>query len=410
MKNNKVTLIIVIFAVVLRIFLLFFSYHPDIQNFQLVDQIVAKGNVINLYDYPFDPSSDSVLSKTDIIYPPLIYLYRGVFATITSHSPGLGFNDDYNMVEPTTFGDPLFNIHLFLIKLPLVIFDLLVLVFIIKLFKSSRERYLALILWLFNPVNLYTTYMMGQFDVIAVFFTVLALYFASNNKLGRSSLSLGFGAAFKIYPIFLIIPLMTKGKNLSERFRILILGLLPYVASMLLYLPSEGYRKTAMVAGQTLKSLYAQIPVSGGESILLFPLFLGLFYIIFYYHKDRGYDLWKSSFLTLILFYIFTHFHSQWFLWITPFLIIELIRNNFKHWLVTSLVLICFTLQLFFFDPSLTIHMFAPLWPGLILQPSLWEILGLKLDYNMSRSMIQTGLVATLMFYIYRYFPKRSDV
>ncbi len=409
MGVNKMSLIILV-AILIRIVLSLTTYHPDIQNFQLVDQMVSRGNILNLYDYPFTLDPENILAKTDLIYPPAIYLFRGAFSTIFSLIPGFGFNYNYNVVTPETFGDPLFNLHLLLIKIPMLLFDLLTFYWISRLFTQKRDKYLVSIIWLFNPVNLYTTYMMGQFDVIPVFFTVLALYFSAKNKSSSAALSLGFGAAFKIYPIFLLVPLMSNAKTTVERFKIILLGLLPYAVSVLVYLPSEGFRRTALVAGQTLKSLYAQIPVSGGESLLLFLLFLGFFYLIFYYVAKADYKLWTSSFLTLILFYIFTHFHPQWFLWITPFFIIELVEGRFRYQAACLLVLVCFTAQIFFFDPSLSVNIFSPLFPALATLPSLWQLLGLNLNYDFIRSLIQTVLVSLLLFYIYIYFPKKSDV
>lgn len=377
MKN---LLIILIVGITLRIFLAAATFHPDSLAFKFGGELVASGKILNLYNY-----SDPAVAVLN--YPPAIYLFHGLFKVLLGN----------------------FLSGMLLIKLPYIIFDLLTAFFLSKLFTNKRQSMLVFAFWIFNPINLYTTYMMGQFDVIPTFFTVLSIYFVSKNKLSWAALSLGGGIAFKIYPVFLLILLIFLGKNYPGKLKLLILGLVPYFVSILPYLPSHSFRSTALFAAQSSKSLYASIAISGGESILLFPAALIFFYLLLLGKKIINLPFWKICLMPLLLFFIFTHYHPQWLIWVIPFLILDLVTEKSKNILTIILILVSWAGSLFFFDPSLTLGMFSPLFPALRTTPSVWMLLHLNPDYNISRSLLQTVLVASSFYLIYYHFTKQDN-
>lgn len=393
-------LVILIIGILLRLFLALSTFHPDLKAFQLGGSVFASGHILDLYDF-------TIPQVAVLNYPPLTYFLHGIFNFIFA-STGFAIINDYLFEIPKIF-DPLFNLHLLLLKFPYFLFDIALAFLITKLFESKREQILAFGLWMLNPVNLYATYMMGQYDIIPTFFIVATLVLVKKGKLNLSSLMLGLGIAFKIFPLLLLIPLSVLGKSWRERIRLGILGFLPYFLTILPYLPSPSFRTNALAAEQLTKSFYASIPVSGGESLLLFPLIVGLFYLIYLYKQDEPSNLWSRLMSILLLFLILTHFHPQWFLWVTPLLIVDLIKSHFKHLLEVLILLVSFLLSLLFFDPSLTIGIFGPVNPNLYQLPSVWEMLGLSPDYNFSRSVIQTSFAAAGFLLIYRHFPRLKD-
>lgn len=358
---NKILIILVV-GILLRLFLAFSTTHSDLQAFYLGGKILTEGKIINLYDY----SSEQAVFN----YPPLIYWFFGLFNFLS-------------------------NWGIWLLKLPYLIFDLFLGLLLFRLVEEKKT--LVFGLWMFNPVNLYATYMMGQFDIIPTFFTVLSFYFIAKDKLNFAALSLGFGIAFKLYPVFLIIPLLFLAKNFSAKIKLLLLAALPYVFFVLPYLSSASFRANALFASQASKSLYASIPVSGGESILLFPASLILFYLFFWNKNLDRLNFWKIYLISLLLFFIFTHYHPQWLIWLTPFLILDLSFNKFKNLLPILIIGLAWFSSLFFFDPSLTLGMFSPQ------APDLWTLLGLNLDYNFSRSIIQTIFAGSSFYLIYKW-------
>lgn len=371
----KIIWSILLTGIVLRVFLVFSTFHPDVSAFDLAGKIVSSGNILNLYDF----SSDLAVFN----YPPLIYWFHGLFRFLIPIQ-GYGF-----------------------VKLPYLIFDILIALLFLKFFSTTKMGKLAVALWMFNPVNLYASYMMGQFDIIPTFFTIWSLYLITKKRLMFAALALGGGIAFKLYPIFLLLPLLVLGKNWLERFKLLILAIAPYILSILPYLSSSSFRSTALFASQNSKSLYANIAVSGGETLLLFPLSLVFFYIIIWQKKEEPENLLGLFLIPLLLFYIFTHFHPQWFIWVTPFLIINLVKEKFKNLTPVLIVLVSYIGSLFFFDSSLTIGLFVPLFPVLENIGSIWDILHVSLDINLSRSILQTIFAAGCLYLVYDFSKKR---
>lgn len=397
-----------VLGIIIRILISITTFHPDIQSFNLAGYLISSGNILNLYDYLPHLSDSNPLKNIAVFnYPPAIYLYHGIFNFLFSNILKMSFINDFLLDSVENYGNIFFNLHLLLLKLPYLIFDLLIVFLLCKLFNSEKEIKLAVILWMFNPINLYATYMMGQFDIIPTFFIVLSLYFSFKNKLALAALALGGGIAFKIFPVFLIIPLIFLGKNFLNKIKLLFLSLLPYFLSIIPFINSSNFRSTALVASQSDKSLYASLPVSGGEVILLFPASLVFFYLLISNKVDKSF-LWRLYLIPLLLFFIFTHFHPQWLIWIAPFLVIDLVIEGYKNLLAILLILGSWLGSLFFFDPSLTLGLFVPIFPILHNTPSVWSLLNLNLDYNFFRSFLQTIFAGASAFLIYYHFSKKN--
>ena len=405
---NRFISIVLTIGIVLRIVLSLTTYHSDIIPFDFAGKIIASGNITNFYDYLWDlPDKDPILKvypRNLFNYPPLPYFFLGSFSLITTWIVDPVIHNNFVFDFKSTLGNPQLNLLLFLLKFPYFFFDIAITYLLMSFFKTETEKKWAFALWMFNPVNLYATYMIGQFDIIPTFLTVLALYFAVNKKsLILSAILLGLGAGFKIFPLLFIIPLAFAKTDWSSRIKILLVASITYLASAFPFIFSDGFRRTAMLAGQTTKSFYAQIPISGGESVILFLATIIFFYILFMYKKTSVEDLWKKFFSVLLIFFIFTHFHPQWFLWTMPFFVIDLVYTKFKHLPLFIGLLFVYIGMITFFDSGLSIGLFSAVNPALYNLPPFWNLLRLSLDINMSRSILHTVFVGISAYYIYEY-------
>ena len=111
----------------------------------------------------------------------------------------------------------------------------------------------------------------------------------------------------------------------------------------------------------------------------------------------------------MLVFFVFTHYHPQWFLWIMPFFVIDLVNSNFKNWLPFKISLISFFVLITFFDPGLTVWLFAPVSSKLYGLPGIWQLIGLNPDINILRSVFQTIFVGAAMYYLYLHFPRENE-
>jgi hypothetical protein len=405
---NKTIITILIIGIILRLILAFTTFHSDLTAFQFAGNMIASGHILDFYDY--DLTLEKKFQDLALFnYPPAIYLFHGVFNLIFGHLLGMTFINDY--VFDHLAGDFLYSLHLLILKLPYFIFDIPAALLLTKFFSSKKEKLVAFALWMFNPVGLHASFMMGQYDVIPTFFVLLSLYLIHQRKPEWASISLGVGAAFKIFPLFLIFPLAAMGKTWTEKFKLIGLGFLPYIFFILPYLPSHGFRSTALIASQTTKSLFSQIPISGAESAYLYLVVLVFYFLVlFIYRQPTLKNIWRHFFVIMLFFYIFTHTHPQWFLWLTPFLIIDLIDSKYKNWPVFVLSILTWLSALFFFDPGLNIGIFGPVTGSYNITVSLWQILGLNIDINFARSLIQTLFIAGALYYIYHSFKADSEM
>ncbi len=401
---KKPLIYILTLGVLIRLFLSAFTFHSDIAHFDLAGYVLGKGNLLNFYDYRVDLFN----------YPPAVYFSIGTLDWLLTNFTDGNFHNDFLFNFQNTLGDERLYLHLILLKTPYFLFDLLAAYLLFNLFTLRREKIMALTLWIFNPWLLYSTYMIGQFDIIPTSFVILALYVvAKKTDLQRgvvlASVILGIGASFKIYPLLLLPPLVFLLNSWSKRILVATLGVSVYLATVMPFIGSSGFRSTALVANQTLKSLYAQIPISGGESIILFLAVVGFFYLIFLYRPIEASNLWQRFFIILLLFFSLTHYHPQWFLWLTPFLIIELIRSDFKHLFPIIIMAISFVGLVFLFEQSLSLGLFSPLNPILYNGPSFWQLLNITIDVNFLRSLFQSLFVFAAGYFIFYYFPKKSN-
>jgi|SRR3989344_2711052 len=414
MKNKL--WVILILGIILRIFLSLTTFHPDLQAYDLAGLVLKNVNPFDFYNYLYSLPKDDLILKSYppyiFNYPPLAYLFLGGMSLLfTVFSPQvIHLNFLFNISQ--VLGDYLLSFHLLALKLPYFIFDLGCAYLLMKLFQDPKSKILSFGLWMFNPINLYATYMIGQHDIIPTFFVIVALYFANISNtfknLSLAAVALGIGASFKIFPFLFLIPVVFLSDSWSKRLKLIGLGILPYLLFVLPFLGSVGYRMNALVANQTDKSFYAQIPISGGESIIIFVSILLFFYFLFLYKKISSTNLWQHFFIVGLLFFILTHYHPQWLLWLSPLLIIESLRSKFKNTLASLTLFLSWFSLLFFFDSSLTIGLFAPVFPDLYQSQTLWQILGINIDYNFARSILQSVFTGAAIYFIYSYFPSKS--
>ncbi len=396
-----------IIGIVIRLVISASTWHPDFRTFQFAGQEVAAGNILNLYDHINTIEDQKIRQVIVLNYPPAVYWTFGLYTFIVAGTLHLSLLTDYLIEQAGDFGNIWFSLHLLAVKSIYLFFDIGCAFLLAKLFDDPKKKLLVFVFWMFNPINLMASYMMGQFDIIAVFFSVYCLVLAKQKRFFWAALMLGIGAAYKIYPLFLVVPLMLMKNKWLDRIQIGLIAILPYIFTMLPYLSSSGYKATALLAGQSLKSFYTQIPISGGEAILLFPAALMSIYLYYYY---RGIvSLWRSFLAVLLIFFIFTHTHPQWLVWVSPLLIIELISSQFKNGLLISVIFLSWFGLLFFFDPSLNVGLFAPIWPGLYNSESLWQWWHLNPDYTFFRSLLQSLFVSAAVFLTFLQLSAKSS-
>ena len=407
---KKPFLPILIIGIIVRLLLLPTTFHPDLLGHLFTGSFFSQQGIFNIYNHlanlPVTHPLAQNFGVADIfIYPPLAYFTFGSFQKLLY--PLINWQFVQSLMEGLSVYQPELPWLLFIIKLPYLFLDIFLGFTLTKLFKNIKQKKLIFILWMLNPVTLYATATMGVFDIIPTLTTTLAVVALKEKKLNKSALLLGLGAAFKSYPLFLL-PFVVLGnqRNWFKKIKLTLIGLSPYILSFIPFWSSPAFRHMVF-SPKSQKMLFMSLPVSGAEG--LFPFVIGtvLLYLLAFKNKNlftRFYQYFLAFFLLL---FSVTHYHPQWFLWISPFLIIELVTDRFKNLYLVLGLFACFIFIVLMFDPSLNVGLFTPVNSNLATLPGLANFLATKTDINLLKSFVRSISAALSLFFTYELLKKK---
>lgn len=404
-----------ILAVFLRLLLATITVHPHAYDLNFSGYLFSFRHITNIYDYlanlPNENEWVRLYGRGVFTYPPLAYFTLGFLMLISKPFFNSSFMEWFvNHPLSDSLGKPELFRHLLLLKIPYLFFDLGIAILLFKIFNKSQNQKIVFKLWLFNPLVFYTSYMVSQFDIIPVFFIVLALFWALSDKKRLSLIALGIGGGFKLFPLFLV-PLFAfvLGKNVREKIKFLLWGILPYLLTILPFLPSPAFRQIVLFSNQSQKMLFMGLPVSGAEVLYVFVVILFSIWFWAYYKETKKERIWIFVLMIFLLFFSVTHYHPQWFLWITPFLILELVYTNFKHLFLVFILFVCWLGLTLFFEPSLSYGAFSPIWPQLANSQGFSEIFSRYIDVFMVKSLIRSVFAAASVFLTLSIFGQKKS-
>lgn len=403
----------ILIGLFLRLILMPFTAHSDMTALDLGAWVISqKGEFLTFYDYLSKLESNNLLVNLYGVglfnYPPLAYLIPAFFMFLLS--PFYDFTVNFVFV---TGMDKIFQTFelfrtIFLLKLPYLLFDFLLAYLLFKIFKEKGKT--AFKIWMINPLTLYATFAMGQFDIMPTLLVVAAFFFVFQKKSFWAVVMLGLGGAFKMFPL-LFLPLfaLVLEKGFWRRVWLFVAGLLPYlfiIAPFVFFSPM--YRQTAFLTNQAEKMLYMKLPLSGAE--YLSPFLIGYFILLFLAAKFRGQKdiLWRLSFVLMILFFSVTHYHPQWFLWLAPFLVWDWLVYGAKHRPFLIAFLGCWLVLTFFFEASLHVGLFAPVAPNLLKVGGLTELVGRFYDPFFIKSLVRSFFAGVGIFLSFHLLSERT--
>ncbi len=346
---NKFSVLILI-GLTLRIVTSLVTYHPDTHFMVLSNYLVnTRGLVLNFYDFlgqGSDPLSDA-LPASAFTYPPAGILLNSLLTAIPYWMIGGDFIEQWIISPEVAQSSKYFWLILFT-KIPYLLADLGI---GYLLYKLTFNNYKVLIFWILNPVSLYAAYAVGQFDLLPTFFAVAAVYLAQIKRPVKSAFILGLGGACKMFPILLLPALILSfGNNLQDKIKIAIFGFLGYAAIVAPYFfLSPGFRTFAILSPQSDKMFFAKINLTGSEYLSIFMIAYAVTIGLFVLYKRNFY---VSILGILISFFSLTHYHPQWMVWITPFVILSLYQYP-KLKIYWVLWFLSFLVVVFNFDQSL---------------------------------------------------------
>ena len=169
----------IVVGILLRLFLAATTLHSDLWALVFSSHLLAYKGILNIYDFLTSlPSGNNwyqLFGPGVFTYPPVAYFTLGGFLFLLRPLVDLSFLTYFiNHPPVSSLGNSGLYYHLLIFKLPYLFFDLGLAYFLCRLFPKEEQKKTALLFWLFNPLSLYTSFMVGQFDIIPVFFVVLS--------------------------------------------------------------------------------------------------------------------------------------------------------------------------------------------------------------------------------------------
>ena len=383
-------------AIVIRILLSASTYHSDLGAFASAGKYIAgEGKWLTFYDEiaSKDETGKMVVHRQDVVfnYQPLAYLIPSFFylpfSSLIKQTGELFMNRDWVTSQNVPF-IPLLSLY----KLPMILADLAMLWLLPRFFVKQKNKKLAQLLWAFNPVAIFVSSIMGQVDMVITLFLTLSLYFFKNKKSLLAIVFISLSALIKPIGLILIPLILIPSFQNKKYFQTIGLGLVgvgTYLLGILPFIGSASYRYYALFAEQINKSTYAGISIASGHDV---PFFFIVYVYILFLFWSKKISLWTAFGTAILSSLAFTHFHPQWLVWLTPWLIIYSIEK--KNYLFYIATLLCWFGVLFSFDESLHLQTF--LQSKLIIPPAIRASNFFKEIIQISRA----GLIATLFRYL----------
>ncbi|MEM3399919.1 MAG: hypothetical protein QXP42_03735 [Candidatus Micrarchaeia archaeon] len=400
---------ILIGGIILRLLLIPFAAHVDqIVLLWMLSKSVTQFT-LNPYEYLYSLGLPYLFP-----YPPIFYFMMLPYFYLLhiTHLIDLEIANSLvnpNLLAPTSwvidsniYHKTPINTFLFFSKLPYLAFDLASALILLKIDRRLFN------FWIFCPITIYTSYIWGQFDILPIFFVVLALYFANrffegnNDRYANlSMLSLGVGAGAKIFPLF-FIPFFAvmMGKRSPPRILFLaFIGFMPFCISCLPFISSDAFIR-ALLKNENFKFTERIINT---YNLPLFPASLSLLLLISFLSSPSFKKILQYCFLTLSFFYIFVYWHPQWFTWIMPFM--AFLVTEYKAYslpYIFCVVLWLFYLLLYGYGP----YFFSPLIPPLASSANILALLPSLITYYYY--ILNILLAFVLLFGAYLFIKKEN--
>lgn len=408
MKKNKLintNVKLIFLAVVLRLLVSGFLFHPDIKTFNFQSSFLKKG-VIDIYSYLVNNKTTLPL-KEEFVYFPLTYFSVGGYQTIISSFLGNDFDLWLRDAGANSVvNNPNIFKYLILLKLPLLVMDISIAFLLLKFFKNKNNGEKAFTLWLFNPFTIILIYAFSNIDLYAVLLTLIAFLYIKRDKLLKASVFVGLAASFKLYPLLFVPFLFIKAKTVKEKILSI---LIPISILLLVIIPffSKAFVQSALISGLSTRIFSPGFSVGFGESIIV-GLFL-LSYLFFYgWVFDKKIKLFNYFITLLLIIFSFSHFHISWLLWISPFLVIVAIKKPILKWLIFFWAIIAMSIPLFYQDRSMSISLFRIYSTWYDLLPTPFTVIQKFYDPYNFQSILHSVLAGISVVISYKILGKES--
>jgi len=236
-----------------------------------------------------------------------------------------------------------------LVKVPVIIFNVLVAVLLYRLVKRNKQRkkeaFRVISSFLYNPILILVTAYGAQFDMIAIYFLLLYYYLDSVTKNRFRHLIYGFSIAVKQVTVFPIVFLMLSQKG-TKKLQFLVMSSIPFIVLISPYFFGAiepimrsvfSYKGVWALWGYTRIIQYFTTLFGLFELQFFLHAYLGkvmvvvLFAAMFYFfNKFKKISMLEGILISFLFFFVLgPGFGTQYLVWMLPFAV--LFKNNYYY-------------------------------------------------------------------------------
>ncbi len=338
---SRTSQLLLLVALAIRLAVMPFSLHSDLLFIHQYPTFLLSDGVWNIYQYIQETYRESQLQHGWNYYPPLTYItivawqytvaiFDKSFSSFLSAYAAFELKGGQTLAQffSSAHFPNLFR-HLFLMKFPYLLFELLIVVAYLRIPGAKSEKSNRLFFWLLNPLVIYATYAFGQMDMMPAALTLLAVTTLgvaggpiSFQRKGVCVLLLSIAASFKLYPLLLLPPTILLIEPLWKR-RILLsfISVLPLVVLTIPFVANGFNPLTIWYPTFVVSSV--EVTLVGRIKQVLFVVLYGAACALSYYNAGKPNVRTIAGVFILILgaLLTLTHFTSlHYLLWLLPFL------------------------------------------------------------------------------------------
>ena len=136
-------------------------------------------------------------------------------------------------------------------KFVMLIGDILLLFFLIRILKELKLPIVFISIYWLNPIVLHEFFNTGHYDLFALLFTAISIYYFLNNKYLTSSAMLALAVGFKLWPV-LIFPIFLRRLTI-QKWKLILNGIVFSLVVIIIFIPvllagydeNQGFMKYA---------------------------------------------------------------------------------------------------------------------------------------------------------------------
>ncbi len=384
---------IFLLAILIRLLLMPFYFHPDIKTYNYQSSYLKNG-VFNIYTYLADHKNELPI-REDFVYFPLTYFSLGLYQMVAAPLLGNNFQEWLSNAQAGAVNKPGVFRYLFILKLPYLILDLLVPFLIIKFLKNRSQQRNAFILWLFNPFSLAIIYIFSNVDIIPVIISLLSILLFQKRRIFLSAILLGLAIGFKPYPI-LFLPFLLLFIKDFKKIILMSVTILAVVLTIIVPFFSPAFLHSALVSNLTTRIAFPGIEIGFGEGLMIGVISLMVLLLaVAVKEKKKLEHVWYYLFAALLLMFSTVHFHIQWLLWIMPFLVLFHFFNVKLAKFVWIWISLSFLIPVLYDDRSMSISLISTISSLYNLLPTPFLIVSHFYD-----ALLLQGIIHSIIFAI----------